>query len=182
MNDHIIHISNEIGKKYNSQSEQNIFIDKMPPNFYWIGFIKLLFPNSRVIHTSRNIKDNCLSLYKNTFGSKDLDWSYNETNILRYIINYRDVMKYWKKKFGEFIYELKYDDLVKNKHQESKKLFNFCNMKWDENIFNFYKSAKPIKTVSLYQVKKPIYQNSVNSSQNYSNYFDFLNKLDDFQN
>ena len=53
-------------------------------------------------------------------------------------------------------------------------------MKWDENIFNFYKSAKPIKTVSLYQVKKPIYQNSVNSSQNYSNYFDFLNKLDDF--
>ena len=182
MNDHIIHISNEIGKKYNSKSEQNIFIDKMPPNFYWIGFIKLLFPNSRVIHTSRNIKDNCLSLYKNIFGSKDLDWSYNETNILRYIINYRDVMKYWKKKFGEFIYELKYDDLVKNKHQESKKLFNFCNMKWDENIFDFYKSAKPIRTVSLYQVKKPIYQNSVNSSQNYSNYFDFLNKLDDFQN
>tara|TARA_Y100000590_G_scaffold222701_1_gene252028 strand:- start:3632 stop:5197 length:1566 start_codon:yes stop_codon:yes gene_type:complete len=179
MNNQIINISNEIGQKYSSQSNKNIFIDKMPPNFYWIGFIKLLFPNSKVIHISRNVKDNCLSLYKNTFGGKDLDWSYNETNILRYVINYRNVMKYWKKKYGEFIYDLKYDDLVKNKSEVTRKLFDFCNMKWDENIFNFYKSAKPIKTVSLYQVKKPIYDNSVNSSKNYSNYFDFLNKLDD---
>ncbi len=65
----IIKISNEIGKKYNSISNKNVFIDKMPPNYNWIGFIKLLFPNSRVVHIKRNIKDNILSIYKNYFGT-----------------------------------------------------------------------------------------------------------------
>ena len=49
---------------------------KAPQNFRWIGFIKILFPNSKIIHCSRNPKDNCLSLYKNYFSSKTMSWAY----------------------------------------------------------------------------------------------------------
>ena len=89
-------------------------------------------------------------------------------------------MKFWKNKYKNFIYELSYDELVKNKEIETKKLFNFCNLKWDKKIFDFYKNAKTIKTVSINQVKKPIYSNSINSSSNYINYFDFLDHIEDF--
>jgi len=179
MSDYIVDISNELGNKYNIQTSKNIFVDKMPPNFYWVGFIKLLFPNSKIIHISRNLQDNCLSIYKNMFGSHDMDWSYNETNILRFVINYKDTMKYWREKYGKSIYEIKYENLVKNKGIETRKLFNFCEIKWDEKVFDFYKKAKTIRTVSINQVKKPIYQSSVNSSDNFKKYVSFLNKLDD---
>ncbi len=179
MNKELIKISNEIGNKYNSQSKKNIFIDKMPPNFYWIGFIKLIFPNSKIIHITRNIQDNCLSIYKNMFGAQDMDWSYSETNIIRFIINYKEVMKYWKSKFRNSIYELKYEKLVKNKNEETKNLYNFCDMEWNQNVLEFYKTAKTIRTVSINQVKKPIYQSSVNSSDNFKKYVNFLNKLND---
>ena len=32
--------------------------DKNPLNFLWIGFIKLIFPNSKIIHINRDLCDN----------------------------------------------------------------------------------------------------------------------------
>ena len=57
---------NEI-KDHLAQSEY--VTDKMPVNFRLIGFIKLLFPNAKVIHCQRNPLDNCLSLFNIYFSS-----------------------------------------------------------------------------------------------------------------
>ena len=179
MEEKITNISHKIGAKYDSLSTKDIFIDKMPVNFYWVGFIKLLFPNSKVIHITRSIKDNCFSIYKNMFGASDMDWSYSEKNIFKFVVNYRDTMKYWKMKYQDYIYEIKYEDLVQNKVEETKKLFSFCELKWDEKIFDFYKNAKTIRTVSINQVKKPIYKSSIDISANYRNFFEHLNRLED---
>ena len=43
------------------------FTDKAPLNFRWIGYIISLFPNSKIIHCTRNKIDNCWSIYKNNF-------------------------------------------------------------------------------------------------------------------
>ena len=53
--------------------EKSIITDKAPQNFMWIGFIKLFFPNAKVIHCFRNANDNFLSLYKNNFLTNILD-------------------------------------------------------------------------------------------------------------
>ncbi len=178
MEDEIIKISNEMGNAYNLITDKNILIDKMPPNFYWVGFIKLLFPNAKIIHTSRNVKDNFISIYKNLYGTKDMDWSYSQSNILKFIKNYNNMMSYWKQSYKNSIYELKYENLVQDKIEETKKLFTFCDLEWNEKVFEFYKNAKTIRTASINQVKKPIYQSSVNSSSNYANYIDFFNQLE----
>ena len=54
-----------LGKDYLSRisfikTSKNIILDKSPLNFQWLGFIKILFPNSKIIHCSRNIKDTAL--------------------------------------------------------------------------------------------------------------------------
>ena len=51
----------------NYKISENYITDKAPLNFMWIGFIKILFPNSKIIHCKRNPHDNCVSLYKNVF-------------------------------------------------------------------------------------------------------------------
>ena len=88
------------------------------------------------------------------------------------------MLGFWKKKYGNSIYELDYENLINNKEEETKKLFSFCELNWSKNIFDFYKTGKTIRTASLYQVKKPIYKSSVNISENYSKYINFLKNLD----
>ena len=48
--------------------KKQIITDKAPLNFKWIGFIKIFFPNSKIIHCKRNSRDNCLSIFKNYFS------------------------------------------------------------------------------------------------------------------
>ncbi len=176
---HLIEISNLLGENFSAiqTTKKNIIVDKNPSNFFWIGFIKLLFPNSKIIHIRRNLKDVCLSVYKNIFGVKQMDWSYNPNNIVKYVEIYLQVIKFWKTRYKGSIYEIDYEKIINNKNDETKKLFSFCELDWSENIFNFYKTAKSIRTASQYQVKKPIYKSSVNISENYSKYLTFLDKL-----
>ncbi len=178
--DYLIEISNSLGSKYDKikQDNKNIIVDKNPSNFYWIGFLKLLFPNSKVIHIKRNLKDVSLSLYKNIFGVAEMDWSYSQINIINYIKIYLRTINYWKKKYPNFIHEVEYENLINDKSKETKNLFSFCDLDWSENIFEYYKTGKTIRTASIYQVKKPIYNSSINIGENYAQYLTFLKELD----
>ena len=177
---YLIEISGLLGENFNKIqiTKKNVIVDKNPSNFFWVGFIKLLFPNSKIIHIKRNLKDVGLSVYKNIFGVDEMNWSYNPKNIIEYVKIYKNTINFWKQKYGNSIYEIDYEKLINNKNEETKKLFSFCGLDWSEDIFDFYKTAKTIRTASLYQVKKPIYKSSVNISDKYSKYINFLDKFD----
>ena len=172
--------SNSVNKEYFNyikyhKFKENFFTDKAPQNFRWIGFIKLFFPDSKVVYCKRNSKDNCLSIYKNFFASSDMKWAFDEEDIANYYNLHLDLMDFWKKKLGDFIYEVKYEKLVSNKDEEIKNLVKFCELTWDPNFLNHHKNKKtPIKTVSISQARMPIYQSSVNSNTNYEK---FLSKM-----
>ena len=165
----------------NLSSSSNIITDKAPLNFMWIGFIKILFPNAKVVHCNRNPKDNCLSLYKNIFDEK-LDWTYNQSDIFGFYSCYINLMKFWKKKVGDFIYDINYEELVLSPDTEIKKLISFCGLEWEDNCKLFYKNKRPIKTVSISQAREPLFNSSISSFENYktflSNLFSNLDKKD----
>ena len=150
--------------KLHKLSSDSKITDKAPQNFRWIGFMKIFFPNCKVIHCSRDSKDNCLSILKIDFASKDMDWSHSQKDIGQYYKLYFKLMDFWKKKIlPEFIYEAKYEEIVSNpEFIEIKKLINFCNLEWDPDCLNFHKKKKtPIQTVSVAQARKPIYKTSL---------------------
>ena len=60
-------------------------------------------------------------------------------------------------------------------------MFKFCDLEWDEEILNFYKFGKRIKTASISQVKKPVYNTSINSSNKYIDKMTFLKELEKFE-
>ncbi len=173
-------INNEYFKMMNFHKfKENNFTDKAPQNFRWLGILKIFFPNCKIIYCKRNAKDNCLSIYKNFFAADDMDWAFNQSDIANYYNLHLDLMDYWKSNLGSFIYEIEYENLVSNKEEEIKKLIKFCNLEWDPACLNHHKNKKtPIKTVSISQARKPVYQSSVNSNLNYENYlsemFDLL--------
>lgn len=155
--------------------KDKIITDKAPQNFRWLGFIKIFFPKSKIIHCSRNPKDVCLSLYKNSFASTDMNWSYSQENIANYYKLYSNLIEFWKSKFGDHIYDIRYEKLVSNKEEEVKNLLKFCDLEFDINCLNHHKSKKtPIKTVSVSQARQAIYTSSVDKNKFYENN---LNKM-----
>ena len=163
--------------KYSSK----IITDKAPQNFRWIGFMKIFFPNCKIIHCNRDAKDNCLSIFKNNFPSAHMDWSFSQKDIADYYNLYLKLMNFWNSKISNEIYNANYENIVNNKETEIKKIIQFCDLEWDPACLNHHQSNKtPISTVSVTQARKPIYSSSLNSNNNYTKFlselFSGLNK------
>jgi tetratricopeptide (TPR) repeat protein len=161
-------------KRFNTS--EPVITDKAPLNFRWIGIIKILFPNSKIIHCSRNPKDNCLSIFKNFFEG-GLNFGYNQKELGTYYNLYLDIMNFWKDQFPNTIYNAQYETIIENPKNEIKKLIKFCNLDWEEHCLKFYNNKTPIKTLSTAQARKPIYKSSKNSFEKFAPYLSDLNKL-----
>ena len=170
-------LASDILKKFKEYNQNLIILDKAPLNFVWIGLIKILFPNSKIIHSKRNLKDTALSIYKNYFEGSSFPWSYNQDLLIRFINLYKETMLFWHHKIPNFIYDCEYEKLVSDPKNEIKSLIKFCNLDWEESCLDHTKNKTGIKTVSIEQARQPIYKKSVNSSEFYFDFLEFLKKI-----
>ena len=160
--EYTFNLFNEFGYK------SNIFTDKSVQNFLWIGFIKIFFPNSKIILTDRNSRDVCLSIFKINFKNGFMNFAYDQKDIGNFYNVYVDLISFWKEIFKDNIYISKYEKLIDNSKFEIKRLINFCDLDWDPNCLSHHLNKSGIKTASINQARKPIYNTSKNLNQNYS--------------
>jgi tetratricopeptide (TPR) repeat protein len=141
--------------------------DKRPDNFLYIGLIKSLFPDARIVHTTRDPLDNCLSIY---FLHLDHSMSYalDLGDIAHYYVQYRRLMAHWKTLYGADIFDLDYDTLVRSPRPAIEKLTAFCGLEWEEACLSFEQSARAVKTASVWQVREHLYQRSSGRWRNYA--------------
>ena len=140
--------------------------DKMPHNFLQAGFIKLILPNAKIIHCRRNPVDNCLSIYKQYFN-KFHNYAYDLKELGEYYNLYEDLMIHWHSVTPGHVFDINYEDMVANHEDWTRKILEFCGLPWDENCLEFHKSARPVKTASVAQVRRPIYTDSVQLWKHY---------------
>ena len=146
-----------------------IILDKSLLNFLWIGFIKIIFPQAKIIHVKRNAKDTCLSCYKNLFDN-NLNFTYKKSDLTNYYCAYLNLMNFWEKKLTGSIYTINYEDVIKDPKKNISDLLAFCNLNYDEKCLNFHKNKSPVKTMSASQVTKKIYSTSIHSYKKYESY------------
>ena len=161
----------EYGNKYInetmwSRKEKNFFIDKMPNNFPYIGLIKMILPNAKIIDARRNPLDGCFSCFKQFFA-KGQHFTYDLDDIARYYKDYERIMLFWNTIFPDSIYKIVYEDVIENPKSEVKKLLDYLELDFEESCMDFYKSKRPVKTASSEQVRQPIYKSGVNYWKNY---------------
>ena len=124
----------EFTQSFNIQNQ--FIIDKTLINFWYLGFIKILFPDSKIIHVSRNPLDNCLSIFENLFDYQQ-GWDCDQNELAEYYLIYKDLMEYWNKLFGKTILNIKYEDVISNPKKKIEELINFCQLDWEEKMFKF---------------------------------------------
>ena len=168
----------EIRKNYINElkkiSKSTYTTDKMPLNFRWIGFIAYAFPNAKIIHVKRDAMATCWSNYKTNFSRSGMGFTFDQTDIAEYYKLYEDLMDFWQKKFPEKIYELNYDKLTENQELESRKIFNYLGLKWENSVLEFHNYNRVIQTHSNIQVRKKMYKGS---SQQWKKYKPWLQPM-----
>ena len=169
-----------IGKIYIDEiekiSKKNKYLtNKLPGNFINIGLIKLSLPNAKIIHCERNPLDTCFSCYK-TFFTEGHAYCYSLEELTSFYMLYEKQMEYYKKIFGKQILNVKYEDVINNIKNETKKILDYLDLSFEESCLEFYKNKRPIQTASLVQARKPVFKSSINYWVKYKN---FLKPLTD---
>ena len=91
--DNLVQIQNEYLDKIKFFNyKENVLTDKAPLNFKWIGFIKILFPNAKIIHCDRDAMDTCFSIFKNYFQSYGLSFGYDIKKLGKFYNLYKDLI------------------------------------------------------------------------------------------
>lgn len=161
--------------------EFQVLTDKRPDNYLFLGLLKALFPNAKFIFTQRNKLDNCLSVYFLRLGQ-----AMNYANNLEHIIHYYDqhelLMSHWKRLFGADIYTLNYDQLVKAPEATLKPLLEFLGLDYQPELLQFHHAKNAVKTASVWQVRRPLYQHASGRSSNYVVYLKDILRMDYFEN
>lgn len=147
--------------------------DKMPTNFLYLGLINILFPQARIIHCRRDPMDTCLSNYFQLY-SRGNYFCYGLTELGKYYKEYERLMSHWHTLFPNRIFDIQYETLVSNTEHEAKKLIEFIGLDWNEQCLEFHRTKRAVQTASNWQVRKPIYSQSVKRWKNYEPFLEPL--------
>ena len=173
----------KLGKDYISETtwardKAPFFIDKMPNNFIHIGLIKTILPNAKIIDTRRDPMDTCFSCFKQFFARGQL-FTYTLEDLGNYYTDYIRAMNHWHKVYGKDIFTVHYDDVINKTEETIRELIDYCNLPFEQECLEFYKSSRPVKTPSAEQVRQPIYKSGLNYWKNYEKHLLPLKKIID---
>jgi tetratricopeptide (TPR) repeat protein len=141
-------------------------VDKHPLNFQFVGLIMHLFPNAKIIHSTRHPLDTCLSCFFQNF-TKGQDYSFDLIKLAHFYNDYRRMMEHWQMMFPGRIHNVAYESVLEDQERETRRLLDFCDLEFEQGCIAFHETDRSIKTASFMQVRRPIYQSSKNRWRNY---------------
>jgi tetratricopeptide (TPR) repeat protein len=148
--------------------------DKMPANFFCVGLIHLILPNAKIIHIKRNPVDTCLSGFSRLFNHGQMH-SYDLTEIGLYYRSYHRLMQHWRQILpANSFMEIDYETLVADIENQSRQLIDYVGLEWDGACLDFHNNKRSIRTASVAQVRRPIYNSSVARWKSYEPYLEPL--------
>lgn len=145
------------------------FIDKLPHNFLYAGFIAHALPRARIICLRRNPVDTCLSNFRQLFDQQSANFGYS-LDLLdtgRYYILFDRLMAHWQRAFPGRILELDYETMVGAQEATTRQLLEYCGLPWHDACLHFEENPAPVATLSASQVRVPLYRSAVGRWKNY---------------
>lgn len=117
-------------------ADKPFFVDKLPQNFVYLGFIAKAFPDALIVHLRRSPMDACFAMYKQVF-SWAFRCSYTLQDLGRYYVAYDRIMRHWRSVLGDRIIEV------------------------EEACLNFHKNETATASASSVQIREKVHTRSI---------------------
>lgn len=144
----------------------DLVTDKRPDNLRYVGVIKRLFPDAKIVLTKRHPLDNILSVY---FLHLDRSMSY-ALDLMDAAHQFREQSRltaHWRALYPDDIHAFDYDAFVREPRGEVERLLRFLGLDWSEACLAFHERPGVVKTASVWQVREPLYQRASGRWRNY---------------
>jgi tetratricopeptide (TPR) repeat protein len=139
------------------------FIEKLPENVLYLGFIAKAWPNAKIIHLRRHPMDACFAAYKQSY----FRFAYSLNDLAQYYLAYDRLSRHWRETLGSRMLELKYEDLVADAATETRQLLESIGLEFEEACLQFDQNTAPVATASSVQVREKIHTRSVDRWKNF---------------
>ncbi len=143
------------------------FSDKQPTNFFYCGVILRAFPQARIIHLTRHPMAATYAIYKTRFR-RTYPFSYDITEIARFIIGYRQLMAHWHAILPGRILDVPYESVVLDQEKTTRAVLDYCGLEFEPACLEFHKNPTASTTASSVQVRQPLYASSLNEWRHYA--------------
>ncbi len=152
--------SNYLAHLVSLSDDARFVTDKLPVNFMWIGAIRTIFPEAKIIHVQRNARATCWSNFKHFFSSRGNGFAYDLDDVVTYYCAYRNLMAHWHQAFPGDIHDLDYDRMTEDAEPAIRNLLAYIGIPWEDACLAPEKNKRAVYSSSATQVRRKIYQGS----------------------
>jgi tetratricopeptide (TPR) repeat protein len=143
------------------------FIDKLPNNWSYLGFIRLILPNAKIIDARRHPLDCCFSNFRQHFA-KGQAFSYDLTHLGRYYADYVRAMAHFDAVEPGYVHRVIHEKLLDNPEAEIRRLLDYLDLPFEEACLAFHENKRAVRTASSEQVRRPINRDGVDQWKPYA--------------
>ncbi|MBL4692028.1 MAG: sulfotransferase [Magnetovibrio sp.] len=160
-------VENRIGDRANGKR----LIDKMPLNILYLGFIRRIFPQAKILVAIRDPRDCVLSAFMQNFQrSTYMDEFLTLESAARFYETVTNIWLQGKDKLGLDVFEYRYEDLVTNTRSMMEDILSFLGEPFDDAVCSHHThmdANETIATPSALDVSQAIFTRSRNRWTDY---------------
>ncbi|MDX8356157.1 tetratricopeptide repeat-containing sulfotransferase family protein [Sphingopyxis terrae] len=156
-------------------TDRPFFTDKMPSNWVFLGLIRTILPNARIIDIRRHPMGCGFANFSQHFNW-GINFSYDLAHIGHFYTTYLRQMAHFDAVLPGYIHHLTYENLVQNTEAEVARLLDYLGLPFDEACLRFFENDRAVYTPSSEQVRSPINREGI---ERWHNYRPFLGPLAD---
>jgi len=124
-----------------------LFTEKLPNNFWNVGFIAKALPQAKILHLVRDPMDTCFSNLR-TFFSGVAPYSYVQEELASFYLAYRQMMAHWHKVMPERVLDIDYQQLVSDPEAMARRVAAYCGLDYEEGMVDVSRSNGRVATAS----------------------------------
>ena len=132
-----------------------LFVDKMPNNWAHVGLIRLILPRARIVDARRHPLACGFSNFKQHFA-RGQAFSYSLEEMGLYYRDYVELMGHFDRVQPGRVHRVIHERLVEDTETEVRRLLDFVGVAFDAACLRFHETARPVRTASSEQVRRPI--------------------------
>ena len=151
----------ELGQAYLDAATQHRrldrphFIDKLPNNWLYVGFIRLILPNAKIVDTRREAMACCWSNYRQWFA-RGQEFSYDLRDLGRYYRDYSRMMTHFDRLWPGAVHRVDHETLLDDPDGGIRALLAALGLRFEQECLAFHTNGRAVRTASAQQVRRPI--------------------------
>ena len=155
------------------KTAKRFYIDKLPNNWLYIAFIRLILPNAKIIDARRHPLDCCWSNFRQHYA-KGQAFSYDLSDMGAYYRDYVRLVAHIDAVQPGRIHRVIHEALLDDPEAEVRALLAYLGQPFEDACMAFHSNARAVRTASSEQVRRPINRDGVGQWLPYAAWLDPL--------